>query len=293
MDLTLRENKSHGTKEYPYSQHCIQNVPYGFHFPVHWHEEMEWIYVRNGHLLVNVDGTDYSLTSGQVLIINPRQLHLMHTEDPLVHYDTLLFPVELISFQSPDQLDQSVFYPLRTGRKVLPNLVPEQILTQENLQKLEQVVRINNRKPPMYQLESRLLLLSFLLEVLRGVRMVDTAEDPAGQLQRQMLAYLQMHYKQSITLSELSDRFHLSEKYISRYFKEHFHLTISEYILHMRMTQAKKLLSNTDLSITEVAAQCGFSGVSFFIRQFTKETGSSPGKWRQAQVQRNTDFSAI
>ena len=292
MNLTLRENKSHGTKEYPYSQHCIHNVPYGFHFPVHWHEEMEWIYVRKGHLLVNVDGSDYPLTPGQVLIVNPRQLHLMHTEDPQVYYDTLLFPLELISFQTPDQLEQSVFYPLRIGRKALPNLVPEQILTQENLQKLEQVIRINDQKPPMYQLESRLLLLSFLMEVLRSVRMVDTAEDSSEQRQRQMLAYLQMHYKQPVTLSELSARFHLSEKYISRYFKKHFHLTISEYMLHLRMTHAKELLTDTDLSITEVAEQCGFPGVSFFIRRFTGENGCSPGKWRKMHKQQKADFSA-
>ena len=138
MNLKLRENISHGTKEYPYSQHRIHGVPYGFHFPVHWHEEMEWIYVRKGHLLVNAGGTDYDLTDGQVLIVNPRQLHRMQSDDTAVNYYTILFSMELISFQSSDLLEQTVFQPLRTGQKSLPNLVPAMDMS---LSKLRETVK--------------------------------------------------------------------------------------------------------------------------------------------------------
>lgn len=281
MNLKLRENISHGTKEYPYSQHRIHGVPYGFHFPVHWHEEMEWIYVRKGHLLVNAGGTDYDLTDGQVLIVNPRQLHRMQSDDTAVNYYTILFSMELISFQSSDLLEQTVFQPLRTGQQSLPNLVPESVLTRENLEILEQVVQINVQKPSMYQLETRLLLLTFLMEVLRNTVLEQNSEDNTGQLQRQMLEYIRIHYKEGVSLSELADQFHLSPKYISRYFKEKFDLTISGYISHLRMSHAKSLLEHTDLSITDVAEQSGYSGVSFFIRQFTAENGCSPGKWRR------------
>lgn len=281
MDLALREQRSHGTKEYPYGQYRIRTVPAHFHFPVHWHEEMEWIYVRNGCLLVSAAGTDYMLTPGQMLVINPRQLHLMHTEDTQVCYDTLLFPLELIGFQSPDLLEETVFHPLRTGQKRLPNPVPDAVLTRDNRDRLDRIIRINLEKPELYQLETRVLLLQLLLEILRHTDLLDSPEDHSNQLGRQILSYIQMHYTSRIALSDLSDRFHLSPKYLSRFFKENFHITISDYVSHLRMTQAKELLANSTLSITEVAAQCGFSGVSFFIRQFTRENGCSPGKWRK------------
>lgn len=283
MNQNLRETKPHGTKDYPYIQYCISNLPYGFHFPVHWHEEMELIYVLRGQLLVNAGGTDFTLTAGQVLIINPRQLHLMMANDPHVAYHTLLFPLELISFQARDQLEQTVFRPLRTNQRNFLNLVPEQVLTPENLALLDRAVTINQQKPHLYQLETRLLLLRFLLEVLRSAPLTDGDTNSADEQQRQLLEYIRMHYRRKLSLSELAQEFHLSPKYLSRYFRETFHLTFSDYIGHLRMSHAKELLENTDLSVTEIAAQSGFSGVSFFIRQFTETNGCSPLKWRKRQ----------
>ena len=109
----------------------------------------------------------YNMTGGQVVIVHPRQLHLMGSDDMSVRYHTLLFPVELISFQSQDELEQTVFHPLRTGKLMLRTKVLEAVLTPENLALLDRVVQINDRKNSMYQLETRLLLLRFLMEVLR------------------------------------------------------------------------------------------------------------------------------
>ena len=283
MDASLRENISHGTWEYPYCQHRIRGVPSGFHYPVHWHDEMEIIVVRQGRLLVNVGGEDFSLTEGGVLLVNPRQLHLMRSEDQTVCYDTLLFSVELISFQSSDLLERAVMGPIRTGRAILQNLVPPQLLTEENRRLLDEAVQVNIKKEYMYQLETRLLLLRFFMGLLRAGNLVERNEDPAGQMQRQLLEYIRIHYRDSLTLSDLAAQFHLSQKYLSRYFKEKFHITISEYIRHLRMTHAKELLETTDLSVTEVAEQSGFSSVSFFIRQFTEANGISPRKWKQSR----------
>lgn len=281
MNYQLRESKNHGTPQYPYSHYTISNIHHSFRVPIHWHDELEVIYVRTGKLWVNVGGTVYDLNGGQVVIVNPRQLHLMGSEDRTVCYHTLLFPLELISFQSMDELEQTVFLPLRTGKRMLTTKVPEAALTPENLALLDSVVQINDQKAPMYQLETRLLMLRFLMEVLRVCPLIQADTDEAGKLQREMLEYIRIHYKDRITLSDMAEHFHLSSKYFSRYFKEHFQLTFSEYIGHLRMDLARELLENTDLSVTEIAAQCGFSGISFFIRRFTGVNGCSPLKWRQ------------
>ena len=57
---------------------------------------------------------------------------------------------------------------------------------------------------------------------------------------------------------EFGNQFHLSEKYISHYFKEHFHITLSQYINHLRLEHARKLLQETTFSITEIAMQSGY-----------------------------------
>lgn len=283
MNPQLRENKLHGSEDYPYGQYRITGTPRGFQFPVHWHEEMELIYISRGRLQVNIGGTDYMAAKGCVLIVNPQQLHLMRSEDTDVLYHTLLFPLELLSFRTRDALEQTVFLPLRTGQKTFPSRVPEAVLTEENLALLDAVIGINQEKPPLYQLQTRLLLLQFLMEILKAQPLIHSPNEAPDRMQKELLEYIRMHYCDKITLNQLAQVFHLSPKYLSRFFKEHFHLTLTQYISHLRMNHARKLLDTTNLPVTEVAVQSGFSGVSFFIREFKRENGLSPRQWRNQQ----------
>ena len=61
-------------------------------------------------------------------------------------------------------------------------------------------------------------------------------------------------------------------------------MTLSQHISHLRLNHARELLETTDLSVTDIAMQSGFSGVSFFIRSFTEANGISPLKWRKVRT---------
>ncbi len=63
-------------------------------------------------------------------------------------------------------------------------------------------------------------------------------------MQREILTYLQYNYTDPLRLETLAEQFHLSEKYLSRYFKQHFHLTLTQYLMHLRLTHACHLLEN-------------------------------------------------
>ena len=85
-----------------------------------------------------------------------------------------------------------------------------------------------------------------------------------------------------LSLEELSVGFHLSEKYISRYFREHFHLSLTQYVNYLRLTHARHLLETTALAVTEVAMQCGFPNVSYFIRTFKNTFHVPPLQYRNS-----------
>ena len=101
-----------------------------------------------------------------------------------------------------------------------------------------------------------------------------------SNLQREILIFIQSHFAEKLTLKMLAEEFHLSEKYVSRYFVENFHLTFSNYVIHLRLTEARKMLESTELSVTEIAFQVGFPNVSYFIRSFKEAYGTSPLKYR-------------
>ena len=208
MYFELKENKPHGTKDDPFSTYHIKNGGRSFQIPVHWHDELEIIYVKSGFLTVSISGENYVGTPGDAFVVSPGNLHFMGSQTGTVDYFTFLFPLEYISFCVNDMLDDKLLKPLKNGHLMI------------------------------------------------GPRIKDTAK-------------------------ELCEQFHLLEKYISRYFKEHFHITLSQYITHLRLEYAKQLLQDTDTPVTEIAMQSGYQNVSYFIRIFKKTYGVSPLKYKK------------
>ena len=96
----------------------------------------------------------------------------------------------------------------------------------------------------------------------------------------QLRTYLSEHYREKISLDELSSRFFLSKFYLTKLFKEQYGITISDYILDQRIHHAKELLRFSDHSLEEIASECGFYDLPYFSRKFKKAEGISPSAYR-------------
>lgn len=282
MYLELKENVPHGTKECPYDQYYIHNTSHAFQIPVHWHNEVEIIYVKHGNLEISIDEQIYHATSGSVYFVSPKELHLMGTTELNVAYYTLLFPLEFISFQSDDLLETTLLRPLRNGTLQFSHEVCDDMTNRQITAILDQIIVLHPCNDIPSQFRVRCLLLELLLTLFQcqGFFHNDTHGTPTT-FQRELLFFIHEHYTEPLSLSVLSEHFHLSEKYISRYFIEHFHLSFVKYLNHRRLIRSKKLLETTELPITEVALRSGFNNVSYFIRTFKKLYGLSPLRYRR------------
>lgn len=285
MILELKETIPHGTREYPYDQSFIHNLKHPFQMPVHWHDQFEIIYIRQGQLKVCINEQDYLGQTGSVFLVNPRELHFMGSPDLSVAYYTLLFPLEFISFQTMDDLESSLLLPLRSGQLLMKHEITDASLLKKLYPILDEIILLNEKRDAGRQIETRILLLQLLSKIVaQGSLIVPASTGSQTNMQKELLAYIKEHYTEKISLCDLAGQFHLSEKYISRYFKTHFQLTFSSYVNHLRMTCAKKLLETTDLPVTEIALRSGFPNVSYFIRTFKDTYGISPLKYRKSAV---------
>lgn len=273
MYIELKENRPHGTKEYPYTQYFIRYAKKAFHIPVHWHDELEIIYVKKGHLMICIQEEWFEGTKGQLFFVNPGELHFMESEDLTVEYYTILFPMEFIAFWSEDVLEQR--------KRRLPVKIREAEIEEQVRTLIEQLIHTNNEKQLGYMLHTRILLLQIMEQFLVGKLFLPVAAGNSVTFQREMISYIQKHYDEKITLNMLAEEFHLSEKYVSEYFKEHFSIGFMQYVGHLRMTKAKHLLLDTDLPITEVAFSCGFNSVNLFIRKFKELYQLTPLQYRK------------
>lgn len=281
MYRELKENRPHGTKAYPYTQYFMHNPKRAFHIPVHWHDEVEVIYIKKGRITIYIGEESFPATAGDLFFVNSGELHFMESDDMGVEYYTLLFPLAFLSFQSEDALEQDVFLPLRQKKLLLPIRLHAFEAEKQMTNIIREVITVNEEKEVGYQLRTRILLLELMEGFLKEDGFCHANMTSTTGMQRELLAYIQEHYTEKITLAMLAEEFHLSEKYISWYFKEHFSISFMQYVSHLRMTKAKDLLFSTEQSITDVSLSCGYPSVNLFIRSFKEIHGVTPLQYRK------------
>ena len=282
MYFELKENKPHGTKDDPFSTYHIKNEGRSFQIPVHWHDELEIIYVKSGFLTVSISGENYIGTPGDAFVVSPGNLHFMGSQAEEVDYFTFLFPLEYISFCTDDMLDDKLLTPLKNGHLMIRPRIKD--AAKELCEQLAEIYMAKNDEKKLeiaVQIKTKIILLQFILHMWENGFIIENDKSGRNTVEKEMISYIQQSFTGEISLKEFGEQFHLSEKYISRYFKEHFHITLSQYVTYLRLEHAKQLLQDTDIPITEIAMQSGYQNVSYFIRSFKKTYGMSPLKYRK------------
>lgn len=281
MYRELKENKPHGTKAYPYTQYYMRKPRKAFHIPVHWHDEVEIIYIQKGNISIYIQEEVFHAKQGDLFFVNTGELHFMESDDMGVEYYTLLFPLTFLSFQIEDALETEVFLPLRQKKLLFPRLLNDVTEKIQVCKMIQELIAVNDKKETGYQLRTKILLLEMIEYLLKEKAFLQANFANNTDIQRELITFIQKHYTEKITLSMLAQEFHLSEKYVSWYFKEHFSISFMQYVLHLRMSKAKDMLVSTDLSITEVALACGYPSVNLFIRNFKEVHGVTPLQYRK------------
>lgn len=287
MYFELKENKPHGTKDDPFSTYHIENAGRSFQIPVHWHDEFEIIYVRSGFLTVSISGESYIGKTGEAFVVSPGNLHLMGSQSDTVDYYTFLFPLKYISFRTDDMLDEKLLEPLNSGHLMIcPRVKDTAKELCEQLIKIYEAKNDESESKITTQVRTKIILLQFILEMWKKGFVIENDTRGRNTVEKEMVSYIQQNFTGKISLREFGEQFHLSEKYISRYFKEHFHITLSQYVTYLRLEHAKQLLQDTDIPVTDVAMQSGYQNVSYFIRSFQKAYAVSPLKYRKNNYSR-------
>jgi AraC family transcriptional regulator of adaptative response / methylphosphotriester-DNA alkyltransferase methyltransferase len=103
---------------------------------------------------------------------------------------------------------------------------------------------------------------------------------PDEELVRRTMTYIEAHYSEPLTLAAIAARQYVNPHHLHRTFKRRVGITPTQYLLHKRMSEAKRLLSTSALSITAISAVVGFTNVAHFSAVFHKQVGLSPSAYR-------------
>lgn len=108
----------------------------------------------------------------------------------------------------------------------------------------------------------------------------ETYEDIFDQIQK----FISNHLDDSIKLVDISKRYHYNAAYLGRLIKERTGSSYNDYLLKLRVIKAQSLLSNSNLSISEISTKVGYKDPEYFSRRFKKVTGTTPSNYRKKQL---------
>ncbi|NBD23859.1 AraC family transcriptional regulator [Paenibacillus glycinis] len=256
-------------------QHAARIPPFNVHF--HLHQGCEIFFLIGGDVNYFVDKTVYPLQVGDLVITNEHEIHKPAlTTDALYERVTIEFnPVLIGLFQTEELQLLRCFYDRPSGER---NRI--RLSEQEKSDLAALFAKYDDALKHPFP-EAPLLKLSCLLEILilvqRGYHK-NQEKDPGVDLPPVLvpvLAYLDRHLAEDLSLERLEGLFYMSKYHLSRLFKKHIGSTIHEYILYKRISLAKKLLKE-GRSVTDACMEAGFNDYSGFLRMFKKKVGQLP-----------------
>ena len=102
---------------------------------------------------------------------------------------------------------------------------------------------------------------------------------------REIITYVNEHYTEKLSLEEVANQVGFSREYFCRFFKQHMGITFLRYLNEVRISHAGRLLMNTDMSISEVMSESGFTNQTIFNRLFKEIYGMTPRQARNTSVE--------
>lgn len=283
VDINQRERLKHGTESFPFA--FYQDRYYNSSYPWHWHEELEIGYSKKGKTLVEVNKNTYVIEEGNGIFINSGTLHALagkgNTE---VLFPNILFQASLVYGSSESVFYKKYMQKLLAGEASFVLLDRKNAWQQKVLELLEESVFTEKTKTWGYEFRIRELVTKMVLLILEhcGETQLEPLTDKKGLWRiRRMMDYIREHYGENISLQDIAASASIGERECLRCFQEYMKKSPKQYVIEMRICNARKLLASTSLSMREIGELCGFQDASYFSKVFRDYNGMSPREYQQ------------
>ena len=245
----------------------------------HWHDEAELTLITKGHGLYRIDLNDYEVKEGDLLFISPLLLHsISRTCDGEFSSETYVFHINFLGGNSTDICSTHYLTPIMNQEIALPCLITESHPAYASLREIfNQVHTLYDENINGYELALKALFLGTVFFLLQfSTKKEDSGKDTSSDKLKQVLDYIELHYKESISVAELAKLCYFSDYHFMRFFKKKMNMTCVEYINNLRLEKAVELFEQGDTSILDVSLSVGFRNLSYFHRAFKKKYNMTP-----------------
>lgn len=249
---------------------------------IHWHDDVELIYVLKGATHYEMANETIKMKAGEGIFVNSRQLHLIHADkDEDCELLCLIFhPIIMCSTQ---YVTDNYVKPLIDNKNVqyvhLKSEVSWQKQVLDDIAKMEQFCA-NDR--------GHMKVMNIIFDLWEQLyeNLIDTCSMEDSEINqdlsciKNMISFIHKNYRNKITLAEICSAGNVGKSKCTLLFEKYYNVSPIEYVKNYRIEQGARLLTLSDMQVTEIAYEVGFTDGSYFSKAFSEKVGITPIKYR-------------
>jgi AraC-like DNA-binding protein len=251
---------------------------------IHDHDFVEIVYIIEGDSRHYINGEEFSVKAGDLLFINFGCTHSFSLDDKFVAYNLM---IRVDYFTKNMIKNDNLFYmlALTSFEKIQRELNDKSPLVSFDYSQRDEMFNLfRNIEMELEkdELGRSLVLDSYiniiLCKVFRKIFVKDSDKDLL--IPQDILDYINEHFNEKISLSDLSQRCFYNPAYFSRLFKKTFNMSFTDYIMDVRLKRCSELLKNSNYTIDRIIEECGFLDRNTFYERFKNKYGCTPSEYR-------------
>lgn len=269
-----------------------------FHTPsiaTHWHHHLEWVYVLKGIARFQLDGDFIEMHKGELMFINSKQVHSAKKLTDDTELIAIVFNDALLRNGGLDCTDNRYFGPLIDNRVQMPSFIKvDDPLWKDISESLLHIVDEFEHNHVGFELLIKAEFYKLFGLIFRNYQ---PCINERKRLRNEtthftsLLTHLREHFAEPILVREAARMVNMSPNYFCKVFKKLTGKTLIEYLHSLRVMEAERLLLETDMPITTIACEVGFSNVTYFGRVFKKYKNRVPSDLRRGNEENTTVLS--
>ena len=257
-----------------------------FNTEIHNHKEWEIIYVDSGEVSCETEFKTLNIKAGDVIFHRPNTSHktVCNGKKSATMFNVLFY----CSSPSIELFKDSSFHMPQSAIGTLRELMDESARTykiSEHPMVLRKDAPIGGEQMTKILLEKLLLILIREKESygIKSFQSSSTSDTECG-LVEEICEHMKNHIYGNLSLDDLTERFHFGKSFLCEQFKKNTGKSPINYYLDLKLSEAKRLLREGDMTITEIAENLGFESPEYFSRYFKKRVGHSPRDFKKMLI---------
>lgn len=236
--------------------------------PFNFHNSFELVYVMEGSCIITVNNTETTVKKDEFILISPNMVHKFDRNESN-KYLIIVFSGDFVSeFYKNNPL--SPFYKF-TVDEVTGAFLKKNILFQGT--------------PDLYKIKSCLYAIcDIAISEDTNEDLRDTPQHSINHFVLSVNEYISENLNVNLTRKAIATALNYEEHYFSKLFNRCLNMGLKQYINIYRFSHAQKLLTSTNLSISQIAYDCGFSSIQSFYRIFKELSGKAPNQYRKTEL---------